>query len=953
MNLAAGVSSYEISNNIVRGIGGVPSQPGRIGISTFAAGTAGSVAKIWNNLVYDFTGIQIDVAGILLDDPDFTHYVYNNTVVDGSQGIAPYQGSVVAKNNLAYNNTDNYNGIFNAASTHNLSGPGADPQTPGTNARNGVAVTFVNVALDNFHLSAGDLGALNRGTDLSADSNLAFANDIDGGARTAAWDIGADEAGAGTTANLGITKDDGQATAVPGTSTTYTITVTNNGPDTVTSLFVNDTVPAGITGTVFTPSTGSYNSGTGEWTGLNLAATQSVVLTLAATIDPFARGNLVNPVTVMPPPGVTDPNGANDFASDTDGLNPSVDVQVVKSDAPDPAPLGGLLTYTLTVSNNGPSGATNVNVSDALPADMDLDAGPGAITPSQGSCNYTALTRTVSCDLGNLGPTLFATVTLKVRPQALRTFTNTATTLRTEPDSVPANNSEAETTNVELSTLGIRFFTATSTSQRNVLEWINPTDVDYVSTEIMVRGDGFPTGPGDPLAFSLYNGNDGGSGGRWKLAHNAGVLSNGQTFYYGAFVHRFPSLPAVSPGRFVSGRPFDHTAGPVKWAFSTGATALAAPTVGGAGVIATSNDKVVYAMERGPSAPSGEWPASFEPIDVGGPVQLRSPVVPVTVGGANPVVYVGSQDGSIYTIDATAGGSVPYLWVTSIGPMVQAAPAGIFSAFNGATLDFILVGTRDGTDPNAFVALDPYSGVEAERFTNGGAGPGAIGIVNGMAAVDYGPGPPANPRVYFTTYENTSGSTITLWCFELKTSPDPVFNPLWGRALGNIDGSPVLRNGRVYVGSPIGGGTVYSIDALDGSNTALDRTFLHGNGQVKGFVFPDRASDDIYFATDDAVWGVTDTGAALMTNKFGPINLPAAAKPSPVLFLPGNHYLYVGGSDGKLYEIYVLPAVPVLKQVPLGNGLAVVGAPSLDRIYNLVHVGTEAGIFYAVQVPLP
>ena len=126
------------------------------------------------------------------------------------------------------------------------------------------------------------------------------------------------------------------------------------------------------------------------------------------------------------------------------------------------------------------------------------------------------------------------------------------------------------------------------------------------------------------------------------------------------------------------------------------------------------------------------------------------------------------------------------------------------------------------------------------------------------------------------------------------------------------------------------------------------------NGQVKGFVFPDRASDDIYFATDDFVWGVTDTGAALMTNKFaGPISLPAAAKPSPVLFLPGNHYLYVGGSDGKLYEIDMLPAVPVLKQVQLGNGLAVVGAPSLDRVYNLVHVGTEAGIFYAVQVPLP
>jgi hypothetical protein len=72
-----------------------------------------------------------------------------------------------------------------------------------------------------------------------------------------------------------------------------------------------------------------------------------------------------------------------------------------------------------------------------------------------------------------------------------------------------------------------------------------------------------------------------------------------------------------------------------------------------------------------------------------------------------------------------------------------------------------------------------------------------------------------------------------------------------------------------------------------------------------------------------------------------------------VLFVPGSHYVYVGGSDGKLHEIDVLPAVPVLKAVTLGNGLATVGAPSLDRVYNLIHVGSEAGIFYAVQVPLP
>jgi len=482
----------------------------------------------------------------------------------------------------------------------------------------------------------------------------------------------------------------------------------------------------------------------------------------------------------------------------------------------------------------------------------------------------------------------------------------------------------------------------TSTSENNVLEWVNPTGLEYDSTEIVVRKDRYPSAPGDgdPSIGGnpLYLG--GLAGERVKLPHPT-PGSNGVTYYYAAFVHRLVA-PFVSPGRFCTGRPFD-TTGPVRWAFSTGATALSPPTVGGAGVIAPANDRVLYAMERG-LTPGGVWPGAWSPIELGDIVQSRSPVVPIQVGTANPVVYLGSQDGSIYAVDATTGGKA---WgPTSIGPMVQAAPAGIFSAFKGA-LDYLLVGTRDGTGPNAFVALNPYTGGLVDSYDNGGAGPGAIGIVNGMAAVDYGP--PLPPRVYFTSYERTPvGSTTTLWCFELKTSPDPVFNLLWGRALGNIDSSPVLRGGRVYVGSAQGGGTVYSIDALTGGG---DRTFPHGNGQVKGFVFPDRSSRDIYFATNDFVWGVTDDVGG-MVNKFGSaLSLGAGVKPSPVLFIPGSHYLYVGGSDGSLYQFELLGGP--LESVTLGNGKSAVGAPSLDRDFNLVHVGSEAGIFYAVALPLP
>lgn len=53
--------------------------------------------------------------------------------------------------------------------------------------------TFVDSANDNFHLASTDAGAINYGTDLSADGTFAFDDDIDGQTRTAPWDIGADE----------------------------------------------------------------------------------------------------------------------------------------------------------------------------------------------------------------------------------------------------------------------------------------------------------------------------------------------------------------------------------------------------------------------------------------------------------------------------------------------------------------------------------------------------------------------------------------------------------------------------------------------------------------------------------------------------------------------------------------------------------------------------------------
>ena len=53
--------------------------------------------------------------------------------------------------------------------------------------------------------------------------------------------------------DLQVTKTDSTASLVPGTSDTYTITVTNNGPSTVSSVTLTDAIPAALLNPAFGP----------------------------------------------------------------------------------------------------------------------------------------------------------------------------------------------------------------------------------------------------------------------------------------------------------------------------------------------------------------------------------------------------------------------------------------------------------------------------------------------------------------------------------------------------------------------------------------------------------------------------------------------------------------------------------------------------------------------------
>src|SRR5207244_974864 len=179
-------------------------------------------------------------------------------------------------------------------------------------------------------------------------------------------------------ADLSLAKSDGVSSVTAGTSTTYTITLTNSGPSAVPpGVVVKDTIPANTTAST---SDSRCTLAAGVLTCTTSAALASGAatpfsLTLAIAPD-YPGTTLTNTATIDSSP-VPDPNTANNTASDTDTVTKSADLGITKSDSPDPVIAGGTLTYTLTVSNAGPSTASNVTVTDTLPPGVTFQSASG------------------------------------------------------------------------------------------------------------------------------------------------------------------------------------------------------------------------------------------------------------------------------------------------------------------------------------------------------------------------------------------------------------------------------------------------------------------------------------------------------------------------------------------------------------------------------------------------
>lgn len=247
-------------------------------------------------------------------------------------------------------------------------------------------------------------------------------------------------------ADLSIVKTHA-GTPIAGSTYTYEYDVTNNGPSDTPSFTVGDTLNASLTFVSAGSSVGC--SAVGQvvtCTGGSLAVGDSESFTIVVSVSPsFPGGTILNTATVVPPVGVTDSQPANNSSDDSTAIATEADLEIDKSHAVTFV-AGEDGQYQIVVTNNGPSDAQDVVVTDNLPAGLTFVSGTG----TGWACSNVA--SAISCSRNSLAagataPTI--TLTVHLVSSYIGSLVNAAIVSSTTDDTDPTNNDDADPQTVD------------------------------------------------------------------------------------------------------------------------------------------------------------------------------------------------------------------------------------------------------------------------------------------------------------------------------------------------------------------------------------------------------------------------------------------------------------------------------------------------------------------------
>ncbi len=256
------------------------------------------------------------------------------------------------------------------------------------------------------------------------------------------------------TSDVTVVKTADDATVDAGSAVGFTMTVTNMGSGTATEASLSDSLPAGVDWAIDSQSwsscsiTGPVGDQTLSCDFGSLAAQAATEVHVTAATGPGACGTLVNTATVS---ASNEPSsaGGNNSSSASIGIT-CPDVAVVKTADASTVITGGMVGFTMTVTNLGPGTATGAMLFDSLPGAIDWSVGD----PSGIGCsiNGPVSAEQLVCNVGTLP--MGAQVTVRVLGVAgqgvcgalLNTVVASATN---ESSSALANNSSTATATVQ------------------------------------------------------------------------------------------------------------------------------------------------------------------------------------------------------------------------------------------------------------------------------------------------------------------------------------------------------------------------------------------------------------------------------------------------------------------------------------------------------------------------
>ena len=240
---------------------------------------------------------------------------------------------------------------------------------------------------------------------------------------------------------LSITKSSLSDAIIAGESLTYSINVVNSGPSDAQNVVITENYDTNF---LFSSSSPSPDKGkTNRWTFKTIRAGDSETISITGTTNASTLGSVSNEVSLTSDTADKDPLN-NTFTLDSN-IESSADLSIEKS-GPAIGTAGEEITYTLNLTNSGPSDAQNVVVSDTLPVGLlnpeySLDAG----------ATWSNWTGSVSLDTLAFATSQDISITGMVDSSVLGTFSNSATISSDTADKDTSNNTFTLDSNIESS----------------------------------------------------------------------------------------------------------------------------------------------------------------------------------------------------------------------------------------------------------------------------------------------------------------------------------------------------------------------------------------------------------------------------------------------------------------------------------------------------------------------